>query len=206
MKSSIFFINIFIVNSKIITKFMLRGIFNEEKNNFINSSVKIISDSIGKQIIENAKSNITQLTFDFSCEKHIEEKINKIRIESTNLYLSLYPYLSPTDYQVSDYTKQITQQFSQKCYYTTTFNSNNIHYPRYLMQDIVTFDEGGVNIINKPKHPRLSNYYTLSKLYNISDDLIINLIISKISKTFIDINIEYIDDDLDCCSYYLISW
>lgn len=206
MKSSIFFINIFMVSSKIITKFMLRGIFNEEKNNFINSCVKIISDSIGKQIIENAKLNISQLSFDFSCEKHIEEKINKIKIESTNLYLSLYPYLKNDDYRVSEYTQQITQQFSQKCYSTTTFNSNNIHYPKYLMQDILTYDEGSLNIIYKPKYPRVSNYYTLSKLYNISDDLIINLIIIKITNTFTDINIEYIDDDLDCCGYYLISW
>jgi len=206
MKSSIFFINIFIVNSKIITKFMLRGIFNEEKNNFIASCVKIISDSIENQIFENAKLNITQLSFDFSCEKHIEEKINKIKIESTNLYLSLYPYLKNDDYRVSEYTQQITQQFSLKCYSTTTFNSNNIHYPKYLIQDILTYDEGSLNIISKPKYPRLTNYYTLSKLYNISDDLIINLIISKITKTFIDINIEYIDDDLDCCGYYLISW
>jgi hypothetical protein len=185
---------------------MLRGLFNEEKNNFIESCTEIISGSISEHIIENAKLNITHILFDFSCEKHIEEKINKIRIESTNLYLSLYPYLKHDDYKVIEYTQEITREFSNKCYSTTTFNSNNIHYPKYLIQDIATYDEGGVNIIYKPKYPRLSNYYTLSKLYNISDDLIIKLIIDKLKKTFTDINIEYIDDDLDCCSYYLISW
>ena len=194
------------VNSETFSKSMLRGLFNEEKNIFIMRSSDIISESIRYQIIENAKLNISQLLFDFSCEKHIEEKINKIKIESTNLYLSLYPYLKDDDYRVSDYTQERTQQFSQKCYSTTTFNSNNIHYPKYLIQDIATYDEGGVNIIYKHKYPMLSNYYSLLELYNISEDLIINLIIDKLNETFNDISIKYIDDDLDCCSYYLISW
>jgi len=206
MKTILLFIfNIKIINSEQFYKSHLRGLFNNEKNNFIESSVKIISDSIISHVIMNAKLNITQTTFDFSCDKHIIDKINKIKKDSTSLYLSLYPYLSHNDNRVIKYTQDITQQFSQKCY--INFGSNNIHYPNYLSyQNIMTYDKGGINILSDKLYPRLSNYYTLLNLYNIMDDYIINLIITRLNETFPDITINYIDNDIDCCSYYLITW
>ena len=208
MKSLILFIiNLIIVYSEPIYKYQLRGMFNNEKNKFIESSVKIISNSIATHIITNAKSNITHTTFDFSCNNNIQEKINKITIESTNLYLSLYPLMTHDDSSIREYTNKITQQFRQRCTINHNFDSNNIHYPDYLSnQYIITHDKGGINILTIYKYPKLSEYYTLLNLYNISDDFIINLILNRLKDIFPDINISFINNDLDCCNYYLINY
>jgi len=207
MKSSILFLlNLAMVYSEPIPKSMLRGLFNDEKNKFIENSVRLISDSISLQIITNAKLNITHTLFDFACNNQKMNKINKLKIEYTNLYISKKNdyIIRDYDHKAIEYVNQVIWQFEENC---SLYSQNAVHYPDYLSnQNIMTYDEGGINIIQKNKYSELYNYYTLSKLYKISDDLIIDLIFYRLNKTFIDISIKYINNDLDCCSYYLITW
>jgi len=197
------FVNV--VYSEPIYRYQLRGMFNNEKNKFINNSVRLISDSIISEVITNAKSNITTTIFDFSCNKQIKNRINKIKIAESNLYLSLNPNLTLDDNRIDIYTNQIIQQFTQKC--NNNYGSNNLHYPSYLSrQNIITYDEGGVNAIIKNKYPNLYDYDKLLDLYKISENTIIDKIINRLVTTFIDIDIKYINDSLDCCCYYVIRW
>jgi hypothetical protein len=198
----LFIINFIMVYSEPISKFKLRGMFNDEKNKFIENSVNLISDSIISEVITNAKSNINHTMFDFACNLQSIDKMNEYIIKSTKLYLLINSNLTHNDYQIKYYTQQITQEYNQKCY-----PNNNIHYPDYLLnQDILAYDEGGINVMIKYKYPELTNYYTLLKLYNIQNDLIINLIMNRLNNTFHDIEYKYINNDLDCCNYYLISY
>ena len=195
----------YVVYSEPIYRYQLRGMFNNEKNKFINNSVRLISDSIILEVITNAKLNITTTLFDFSCNKQIKNKINKIKLDSAKLYLSVNPNLTLDDNRINIYTNQNIQQFTQKC--NNNYGSNNLHYPSYLSnQNIITYDEGGVNAIIKNKYPNLYNYDKLIDLYKISEDIIIYKIINRLVMTFIDIDIKYINDNLDCCSYYIVRW
>jgi len=200
MKSLIFILNLTIAYSAIISKSDLRNLYHSEKNNFIEYCINIISDSIITEIILNAKSNINQLSFDFSCNNQKVKIIN----EYTNVYISENPMLKYDDLQINDFTQQLIKQINNKC---SLFNSTNIHYPYYLSnQNIITYDEGGINIIQKNKYPILNNYYQLLNVYKISDNTIIKLIIERLTNTFSDVEIKYINNNIDCCSYYLISW